>query len=127
MVVSRLPVRPMNSASAATSVRMCCASISTASDEPDTSVDVVAANVPAPCSKGRNGPMNTSARSSAAVEGEPITTIPLEESSGSLFVDSFDPKEILDVASEFNMVLKQEPVRGVGVDLDLRARNQSGE
>src|SRR5580693_5934759 len=33
----------MNCASAATSVRMCCASIKTASDGPDTSVDVVAA------------------------------------------------------------------------------------
>src|SRR5882757_8973775 len=61
----------MNSASAATSVRMCCASISTASDGPDTSVDVVAANVPPPCSKGRNGPMNTSAcRSAPGADGE---------------------------------------------------------
>src|SRR5271168_1837019 len=67
----------MNSASAATSVRMCCASIRTASAGPDTSVDVVAANVPPPCSKGKNGPMNTSAcRSLLPADGEIVITLP---------------------------------------------------
>ena len=63
---SRLPVRSIRSPSAVTSERMCWASISIASDAPKTSVDVVAANVPFPRSNGRNGPINASARRSAA-------------------------------------------------------------
>src|SRR4051812_29791356 len=98
----------MNSASSATSVRICCASIRTASDGPDTSVDVVAAKVPAPCSKGRNGPMNTSAcRSALPPLALLIRTTPLAE-------------EVLYVGGELGMVLEQEPMGRVGIDLDLR-------
>src|SRR5258707_6683128 len=99
----------MNSASAATSVRMCCASIRTASDGPDTSVDVVAANVPGPCSKGRNGPMNTSACRSPLLIRTSVT------------------EELLYVRSELRMVPEQEPMRRVTIDLDLCAGNQSSE
>src|ERR1700752_567865 len=99
----------MNSASSATSVRMCSASISTASDSPETSVDVVAAKVPPPCSNFRYGPMNTSAR------------------SGALLIRTSVTEELLYVCGEFSVVLEQEAVRRVGVDLDPCARNQSGE
>src|ERR1700682_1465528 len=98
----------MKSASAATSVRMCCASMRTASEAPDTSVDVVAAKVPAPCSKGRNGPMNTSAFRSALLIRTSITA-----------------EKLFYVRGELRVVLKQEPMRGVGIDLDLRPRNQA--
>src|SRR6185295_1799810 len=105
MVVSFLPARPMNSASAATSVRMCCASISTASDLPETSVEVVAANVPLPCSKFRYGPMNTSARNWAL----------LIRTSDRGAVDVTAAKELLHVGGKLGVVLEQESVRGVGV------------
>src|SRR6478736_3202813 len=119
MVVRRLPVRSMNSANAATSVRMCCASMRTASDGPDTRVDVVAANVPAPCSKGRNGPMNTSACSLALAL--------LIGTSVRGAVDVAGAQELFDVGGKLGMVLEQEPVRGVRVDLDRGPWNQSGE
>src|SRR5258707_4618123 len=100
----------MNSASAVTSSRMCCASIRTASVGPDTSVDVVAANVPPPRSNDKNGPMKTSARR-----------------PGLLIRTTASAEKLLNVGGELGMVLEEEPMRRVGIDLDLRARNQSGE
>src|SRR6478735_9375383 len=117
MVVNFLPARAMNSARSATSVRMCCASIRTASDSPETSVDVVAANVPPPCSNFRYGPMNTSACSWTLLIR---TTV-----RGA--VDVTAAKELLHVGGELGIVLEQEPMSSVGVDLDLCTRNQSGE
>src|ERR1700753_1973365 len=107
----------MNSASAATSVRMCCASIRTASDGPDTSVDVVAANVPPPCSKGRNGPMKTSARRSTGLFLLMLTTV-------RCAADVVTAEEPFDVGGELRMVLEQEPMRRVGIDRERGARTQ---
>src|SRR6185312_17424437 len=117
MVVNFLPARAMNSARSATSVRMCCASIRTASDSPETSVDVVAANVPPPCSNFRYGPMKTSACSWALLIR---TTV-----RGA--VDVTAAKELLHVGGKLGVVLEQEPMRRVGVDLELGPRNQSRE
>src|SRR6185312_4656372 len=117
MVVNFLPARAMNSARSATSVRMCCASIRTASDSPETSVDVVAANVPPPCSNFRYGPMNTLACRWALLIR---TTV-----RGA--VDVTATKELRHVGGKLGMVLEQEPMSSVGVDLDLCTRNQSGE
>src|ERR1700734_1698387 len=110
----------MNSANAATSVRMCCASIRTASDRPDTSVDVVAANVPPPCSKGRNGPMKASARRSTGLFLLILTTV-------RHAADVVTAEEPFDAGGELRMMLEQEPMRRVGIDLKLGARNQPGE
>jgi hypothetical protein len=56
----------------------------------------VAANVPPPCSKGRNGPMNTSAwRSALAL----------------LIRTTATAEELLDVGGKLSVVLEQEPMR----------------
>jgi len=77
-------------------------------------VDVVAANVPAPCSKGQK-------------RADEHVDLQIGVGAGVIHTDHHSAEELLYVSGKLSMVLEQETMRGVGVDLDLRARNQSGE